>query len=81
MKLERRLYFTKDSIFTDQTERKTIEQKVAEIIKRNENYISQLEEGDMGKIVDTNERIFFRFYVTAKTIAVDLVEDEVFIGQ
>ncbi len=79
--MERKIFFLDKSTFGCQMERKIIEQKVAEIIRKNENYISQLEEGDMGKIVDTNEKIFLRFYVTAKTIVVDLVEDEVFIGQ
>ncbi|WP_041591668.1 hypothetical protein [Thermoanaerobacter mathranii] len=50
------------------TDKKILEHKVTEIINKSEDYIRQLEEGDVGRIADINERIFIRFYITEKSI-------------
>lgn len=61
------------------TDKKILEQKVTEIINKNEDYIRQLEDGDTGRIADSNEQIFVRFYVTGKTIAIDEVQEQVYV--
>ncbi|HHW56157.1 MAG TPA: hypothetical protein GXX15_00510 [Clostridia bacterium] len=61
------------------TDKKALEQKVVEIISKSENYLRQLEEGDIGGIADINERIFIRFYVTEKSIIIDEVQEQVYI--
>jgi len=61
------------------TDTKALEQKVVEIISKSENYLRQLEEGDVGRIADINERIFIRFYVTEKSIIIDEVQEQVYV--
>lgn len=61
------------------TDTKALEQKVVEIISKSENYLRQLEEGDVGRIADINKRIFVRFYVTEKRIIIDEVQEQVYI--
>jgi len=61
------------------TDKKVLEQKVTEIINKSEDYIRQLEEGDVGRIADINERVFIRFYVTGKSIIIDEVQEQVYI--
>ncbi|MCF6096053.1 hypothetical protein L1766_03380 [Thermovorax subterraneus] len=61
------------------TDTKALEQKVVEIISKSENYLRQLEEGDVGRITDINERIFIRFYITEKSIIIDEVQEQVYI--
>jgi len=60
-------------------DKKVLEQKVTEMINRSKDYIMQLEEGDIGNIVDINERIFIRFYVTEKNIIIDEVQEQVYM--
>jgi len=60
-------------------DKKVLEQKVTEMINRSKDYIMQLEEGDVGKITDINERIFIRFYVTEKNIIIDEVQEQVYM--
>lgn len=61
------------------TDKELLEQKVTEMINKSEDYIRQLEEGDVGRIADINERVFTRFYVTGKSIIIDEVQEQVYI--
>jgi hypothetical protein len=61
------------------TDKELLEQKVTEMINKSEDYIRQLEDGDTGRIADSNEQIFVRFYVTGKTIAIDEVQEQVYV--
>lgn len=60
-------------------DKKALEQKVTEIINKSKDYLRQLEEGDVGRIADINERIFIRFYVTEKSIIIDEVQEQVYM--
>ncbi|MGB9855611.1 MAG: hypothetical protein ACPLKS_03625 [Caldisericum exile] len=61
------------------TDKTILEQKVTEIINKSKDYISKLEIGGTGKIIDSKEQIFVRFYVTGKTIAIDEVQEQVYV--
>jgi hypothetical protein len=61
------------------TDKELLEQKVTEMINKSEDYIRQLEDGDTGRIADSNEQIFVRFYVTEKRIAIDEVQEQVYV--
>jgi len=78
--LERRIVFRNGCMIDCyDTDKKVLEQKVTEIINKSEDYIRQLEEGDVGRIADINERVFIRFYVTGKSIIIDEVQEQVYI--
>ncbi|MGB9812880.1 MAG: hypothetical protein ACPLRZ_01445 [Thermovenabulum sp.] len=60
-------------------DKEILKQKVIDVINQNKDYISQLEDGDTGKIADSQEQIFVRFYVVGSRLIIDEVQEEVYV--
>jgi len=61
-------------------DKEILKEKVIDVINKNKEYVSQLEDGDTGKIADREHQIFVKFFVTETKLLIDQVQEQVYVS-
>ena len=79
--MEWKVVFIKDCMVNCYVVNKEIlKEKVIDVINKNKQYVSQLEDGDTGKIADRVHQIFVKFYVSETKLLIDQVQEQVYVS-
>ncbi|TYP58861.1 hypothetical protein [Thermosediminibacter litoriperuensis] len=79
--MDRKIAFIKDCMRDCHIiDKETLKEKVIDVINKNNDYISQLEDGDTGKIADRQHQIFVKFFVTENKLLIDQVQEQVYVS-